>query len=432
MKGLRSIFINLSLVLLIVGIFPSLVFANTAQDVHEAKGNKETTMEFVKKAKDALDKATSDRMSAINNVARFRNETRTDKTGKWKYEKTYLIQIEGNGAVLNHAKYVELYGEFINGFETVQELIDKLKEPNNDDVVCTKNEVGDAYSCAAYYNSPFNPTIQNIIIGGFDHEKTDTIKNLNCNVEPAPKITATELQKKQDDKVGEDDLKEDLKTFVEEAIRWVESVPGLGMPEGQNPNILSSVRCFTKDRSPWKDGSIYFFVMTNDSPPVVTVNGINQNLTGGPFDGVLDGNFKDVGAAILAAAQDEGGGFVDYLWDDPTDDEDDIPMSECDTPSGRCAPGNSPKLSYVKGTKFDQFIGTPNENTVFIFGSGIYPQDMKAEESSTSSGSDDDDDGCAIAAGSGNNAESTLFNLLLMVSGLFLAVSWRKRSVRKA
>ena len=60
-----------------------------------------------------------------------------------------------------------------------------------------------------------------------------------------------------------------------------------------------------------------------------------------------------------------------------------------------------------RGEFFPKFTG--QTDTVFIFGSGVYPKEMKAEEPSTSSGSDDDDDGCAIAAGSGNNAESTLF-----------------------
>ena len=152
MKGLRSIFINLSLVLLIVGIFPSLVSANTAEEA--AKGGEAEMRSFVKMAQTKLNEA-----GGIDDVSEFRQETRNDKGGKWKYEKTYLIQIEQNGAVLNHGMHNHaLYGDFIDEFQIVKSLIMMLKENNNDDVVCVPNE--NTYSCAASYTSPFNRNIK--------------------------------------------------------------------------------------------------------------------------------------------------------------------------------------------------------------------------------------------------------------------------------
>ena len=420
MKGVRSI-INLSLVLLIIGVFPSLVLAhgdNTATAKKAADDGTEQAMkDFVAHAKAHLDEAAA---GGIGKVAEFRAETREAET--WKYSSTYLIQIEKNGSVLNHGEHTNtMYGDFINGFPTVGSLITEL-EKGNATTVCEMN-ANNTYSCAAYYRSPFNPNIQNIVIGGFSHKADDmNIDKLACN-DYEPIVTAKDLQKMQDDGASEDVLKENLKFLVKDAIRWASMTPGPGMAEGQEPDIVSSVRCFTKgsDRGPWKYKSIYFFVMTDAS--IVAVNGNNQELTGNPFIGVLDEDNKNIGELIIdKAGKDGNGGFVEYLWDDPTDTDDGV--DECHNAPDPCAPGNSPKISYVEGTTFPNF--TRQEDTVFIFGSGIYPEPEMEEQSS------DSDDGCAIA-GSQNTAENTLFNLLLIVSGLFLAMSWRKnRSAGKA
>ena len=412
MKGVRSI-INLSLVLLIIGVFPSLVLAhgdNTATAKKAADDGTEQAMkDFVAHAKAHLDEAAA---GGIGKVAEFRAETREAET--WKYGSTYLIQIEKNGSVLNHGEHTNtMYGDFINEFPTVGSLITELKKGNGT-TVCEMN-ANNTYSCAAYYRSPFNPMINNIVIGGFSHDKDDPmIVELACN-DYEPIVTAKDLQEMQDDGVSEDVLKENLKFLVKDAIRWASMTPRPGMAEGQEPDIVSSVRCFTKgsDRSPWKYGSIYFFVMTDAS--IVAVNGNNQELTGNPFIGVMDEDGNNIGELIIEAAKEDGkGGFVEYLWDDPTDGV--APVIK-----DKVAPGNVPKISYVEGKKFSHFTG--QQDTVFIFGSGIYP---KMEQSS------DSDDGCAIA-GSKNTAENTLFNLLLIVSGLFLAMSWRRnRSAGKA
>ena len=419
MKGVRSI-INLSLVLLIIGVFPSLVLAhgdNTATAKKAADDGTEQAMkDFVAHAKAHLDAAAA---GGIGKVAEFRAETREAET--WKYSSTYLIQIEKNGSVLNHGEHTNtMYGDFIDGFSTVESLRDKLADSKDaNEPVCEMNVNSTTYSCAAYYTSPFNDSIQNIVIGGFSHDDDDPmIDKLACN-DYEPIVTAKDLQEMQDDGASEDVLKENLKFLVKDAIRWVGMTPRPGMAEGQEPDIVSSVRCFTKgsDRGPWKYGSIYFFVMTDAS--IVAVNGNNQELTGNPFRGVMDENGNDIGKLIIDKAGGDDGkeGFVEYLWDDPTDDVDPVIKDGV-------APGNVPKISYVEGKKFSHFTG--QENTVFIFGSGIYPEPEMEEQSS------DSDDGCAIA-GSQNTAENTLFNLLLIVSGLFLAMSWRKnRSAGKA
>ena len=418
MKGVRSI-INLSLVLLIIGVFPSLVLAhgdNTATAEAAAGGDQQAMMDFVAHAKEHLDNA-----GGINGVVQFRAEMRKDN-GTWKSGYTYLITIGQDGSVISHGRHTNaMYGDFINEFPTVKSLMATLMG-DKENIHCEMNNA--SHVCAAYYASPFGGR-ENIVIGGFDHKvDSEHVKHLKCDgYEPA--VTARELQERQDGGASEDALEEDLQILVRDAILWASKLPSPGMAGQYEPDILSGVRCFTKGsaRGPWKHESIYFFVMTNDEPAFVAVNGNNQELTGSQFTGVLDENNVDVGKEIINAAGENGkGGFVKYLWDDPKDPDDGVAVAECHNAPDPCAPGNSPKISYVEGTKFPNFTG--QQDTVFIFGSGIYP---KMEEQSS-----DSDDGCAIA-GSQNTAENTLFNLLLIVSGLFLAMSWRKnRSAGKA
>ncbi len=425
MKCLRSVVINLSLVLLIVSVFPSLVLAHgdhgedpaTAETA--ADGDQEAMKKFVAHAKAHLDAAAT---GGINKVAEFRAETREE--GDWKNGSTYLIQIERRGSVLNHGEHTEaLYGDFINKFPTVESLMNKLRE-NDENVHCEEMN-NNSHVCAAYYNSPFDTSgtrPPNIVIGGFDHEVDDMrIGKLVCDGYDHPLVTAKDLQRMQDDGISEDVLKENLKFLVKDAIRWVSMTPSPGEAQDLEPDIVSSVRCFTKesDRGPWKYGSIYFFVMTQES--IVAVNGNNQELTGSQFTGVMDEAGNDIGKLIIDAAGENGkSGFVEYLWDHPTDGVDPIRKENM-------APGNVPKISYVEGVTFPNFTG--QTDTVFIFGSGIYPE---MEEESSEMEEESSDDGCAIA-GSENIAENTLFNLFLVVSGLFLAIFWRRnRSAGKA
>ena len=78
---------------------------------------------------------------------------------------------------------------------------------------------------------------------------------------------------------------------------------------------------------------------------------------------------RDVADEIITEVQDANeGGFVEYCWDDPTEDGDDIDDNDLKT-----APGDSWKKSYV----VDPFVylGAPalSSSPGVIFGSGIYP-----------------------------------------------------------
>ncbi len=150
--------------------------------------------------------------------------------------------------------------------------------------------------------------------------------------------------------------------------------------------------------------------------PTVVVNGNNPEFTGSDFVDVLDEDGIDIGAEILKVAGEDGAGsFVEYKWDNPLIEEDDLT-----TPG--MSPGRSPKISYVEGVTFS-VLGT---NTVFIFGSGIY-KPLEAGSGTSDDMDSDGDDGCAIA-GMGSKPGSTGFNLFLIVFSFCLAFWWEGRS----
>ena len=222
----------------------------------------------------------------------------------------------------------------------------------------------------------------------------------------------------------------------------------------------------------WKSDSIYLFVM--DDQRRVLFHGADPSVEG---EGLVaeDEGGRDVADEIITEVQDANeDGFVEYCWDDPTEDGDDI-----DDNDPKTAPGDSWKKSYVVNPfvylKAPALSGSPG----VIFGSGIYPDpetgnapsgcdgngmadydgddmdgdgddmdgdgddmdgdgdDMDGDGDDMDGDGDDtpsvkdiaDSGGCAIAAGSDSTPQGTAFNLLLIVSTLFFTISFRNRAM---
>ena len=195
---------------------------------------------------------------------------------------------------------------------------------------------------------------------------------------------------------------------------------------------------------PWKSGPVYLFIM-DDNVDVqrVIFNGLDAQLEDGDLK-VLDEAGQDVGRLIIdrvRSAPKGEGVFVEYCWDDPEYEGDEV-RDEDGNPIPGEAPGKSYKISYVVNAI--DYIGLPTlpgTNTPkYIFGSGIYPKEGEGDlldgcefsragtDGSTGEpvGETSDDGGCAIA-GAGDTPQSTAFNLFLIISALFLAVSFGRR-----
>lgn len=196
--------------------------------------------------------------------------------------------------------------------------------------------------------------------------------------------------------------KETLKSFVMNAKDHLKSTSTAS-------GLFATLRDF-RDNKAWKDGSIYLFIMQRPSGPqggeIVAFNAHNSNLEGTTLH-VMDEDGKDVGHEIDKAVY-QGDGFVKYKWDNPAVSGDE--MSE----KGK-TPGTSRKIVYGVNVKL---FGED-----FVLGSGFYPDPPPASS---------DKKGCAIATTeTGNSSQSAIFNLLLIVSGMFLLVSWKNRLEEK-
>lgn len=193
--------------------------------------------------------------------------------------------------------------------------------------------------------------------------------------------------------------KETLKSFVMNAKNHLERTSTVS-------GLFATLREF-RDSKEWNDGSIYLFIMQRPSGPqggeVIVFNAHNPALEGTTLH-VTDVDDKDVGHEIDKAVY-KGDGFVEYKWDNPSVSGDEV------SGEGR-APGTSQKIGYGVNVKL---FGED-----FVLGSGFYP-------ASPSAGNSGDKKGCAIVPAETGNSQNAIFNLLLIVSTMFLAVSLKSR-----
>ena len=320
--------------------------------------------------------------------------------GDWKNGTIYLWRMSAGGVIQNHPHYPIAQNGNLNNLPVMQQLIEDVKKdkPVREDgtreysygVDCKTYtfEGEDRVACAVFFDLDLqNLTfkIPTILVGGLHHNISDmSFSNLKCPLY-SPKTSAADV-------INEETLKAFMDEFVDFYVDWRDRV-GLF-------NVINSLSCLRV--LPLKNDSIYLFAMTEDTQLVV-LNGNTPTLENTGLN-VTDANGVDVGDLIVNAVKDlpvGEGAFVEYLWDDPSTPDDNVDLrTECPNGPFTCAPGTSPKLSYVV-----PIIGGSGGR--HIWGSGIYPEALA-----------EDDGGCAIA-GSTDTPKRAIFNLFLIVSILF-------------
>ncbi len=242
---------------------------------------------------------------------------------------------------------------------------------------------------------------------------------------------------------------------VEQIRPTIKLFPTLGLTRADIDQACDFNRPFSeafgRGDGDWKSGSIYLFVM--DDTGKMLYNGADSSIEDRVLVAVDEGE-RDVPGLIVGEADTPSmNGFVEYCWDNPDAPGDEITDSNGDPIPGR-APGDSWKISYVVDPFEYLEASALSDSPGLIFGSGIYPDPGTGNPPSgcdgdgMAGGGDDMDDmddmddeiiddvvssvsggGCAIVAGSDNAPRGTMFNLLLIVSALFLAVSFGNRAV---
>jgi len=358
----------------------------TAGDVDAS--DRDDMLEFVRHAK-----AHWEAIEGPNENIRFEKSLTVDG-GDWKNGTIYLMVIDENGTIYTHAHDPEAQ----NGTLDAAELIAEAKADEGGGCVLNSEN---REACAVRFEHPIWKSGL-ILLGGLHRESDDvSFDNIRCPyfiseiIDEEPYFKQGTTANKVTDS---DTLRSFVKEFVKHFTEQVEQA-------GQTPASLASVRnCWRA--LPWKHGAVYLFVMT-ERDRLVFFNGNSPALENGTLD-VVDDNGCNVGDEVAKVANGEprqcgdlgllpgdAEGFVEYLWDDPTDS----------TPafSGEgTAPGDVPKLSYVERVDFPGFL----DGQTLIVGSGYHPE------------TSDDDGGCAVAATSAR-AGGVLFSLLAAVAVVF-------------
>jgi signal transduction histidine kinase len=147
----------------------------------------------------------------------------------------------------------------------------------------------------------------------------------------------------QDPEVTAGDVvdRETLKAFVLAAKEYANKATTLP----QYRALLGEFRA----EGTWKQGSIYLFVIAIDG--IVVFHAANPDLEGQNLIDLEDSNGVNITQGLIAAAA-EGGGYVEYLWDNPA--------VAGDEETG------SPKVSYA--------IPYSALGQDFLLGSGFYPE----------------------------------------------------------
>ncbi len=401
----------LVLMLILIGFsFSVSSYAHETQTtaMEAAEENDEATMKsFVLHAKHHMDIAAAEGAGETSVLLRQMR----DEGGDWIDGSVYLIVMRQDGFIWNHGKDTKsFHGASLGRHPVVAGMLGKLRRQSVDaDPVCTQYTHPDGsskWSCAVLIKPLLAGGVPNVLIAGLDHDSQHVVKRECPEVEPA--VTADDVIASQ--YVSAERAREVQKGFVKAAIDRVGDLLTQNPPTGELPlpqYVINQMACFGE--STWNSGPVYVFVMIKppQGAPTVIFNGNNPELTGNSFENVLDEDGVDIGREILEVAGEDGAGdFVEYKWDNPLIEEDDVQVPGM-------SPGRSPKISYVEAVEFTQL---PN---LLIFGSGIYGT---LEENNTSG-----NDGCAIA-GSGGNSRSAVFNLFLIIFSMCCLSLWKGRS----
>ena len=364
--------------------------------------------------------------------------------------------------------------------EDLRMLIEEAKADTDREGVCRGSKDGETRtSCAVLHTGRLLSNELNALIVGYDVRGTD-LRELEFEELPGSDIPPLAVSADQVETAGDlEAQKAALRDFVHSAIdayyidflikgscdfSGVSGFERFDLAQLSRDQIKSHIRTIASlaaggqasllslcnvlkaslyrpvmrsEEGDWKSGSVYVFAMDNDiDVQRVLFNGLDSQLEDKNLK-LSDEGGRDVGKLIIdevRMAEKGEGVFVEYCWDDPDYEGDEV-RDENGNPIPGKAPGKSYKLSYVVDSL--DYIGLPPPPGApkYIFGSGIYPKEGEGNLLDgcefSRAGVDEPTDaadggGCAIF-GTGDTPQGTVLNLFLMASVLFLAVSFGRR-----
>ena len=293
-----------------------------------------TLRAFVEDAKSYLEGVTT-----VTGIAQLRNTFRAE--GEWKSGSLFLMTMTRDGNILIHGHDPTVENKRVvavedeRGRPVGQELLAAAERGG--DFVDYRWDGTDRVAYSVQYESGLTDNTL-VVIGGFAQDLSSV--PFEFTPLPRPEVTAAEVVDRQT-----------LATFVEAAAKQYRDAT-------LSPNLrglADTKAAFRQEGGDWKSGSVYIFVASTDG----------YTLFHGAFPIRYEGRqFEDIDREdvngvryireVLAAGE-AGGGYVEYMFDNPA--------VEGDEETG------SPKITYATGFRL------PGQEQVFVVGSGFYPDE---------------------------------------------------------
>ncbi len=352
----------------------------TAQQVEDGNAS---LKEFALAARDFF-RSESRGQPTLERAAYIGCRTRQDD-GIWRSGSTYLVSLTPDGRVFIHSKDMSLSGRLLNpviygailsglgvsisdlanlaspdpataaqAFGAVMSTL--MEEPDGAFDATTpipglsEGIPGGSGHAGVYFSLGFQTPI--VILAGFDLNETHLAEE---EIEYGdPSVTARDVVDR-----------ETLKAFVTQAMIYFRAAYETG-----GISAISKVRTAFRDpNGPWRHGSVYLYILDRTSNTILLHGAFPNRFELQP----LVATVRDVvsGHLVLpqvidAAASSPEGGFVEYYFDDPTDDTDRADV---------------PKVGYAR--EFTGQIQRPDGSAVpthYVIGSGFYGSEPEAPE----------------------------------------------------
>ena len=340
----------------------------TAQQVEDGSA---TLKEFALAARDQFSLGTATPEEAFYFGCLIRQEG-----SHWRSGSTYIVSLTPDGRVFVHAKDMALSGRLLNpliygsilsalgvsltdlgnmaspdpavaaqAFGAVMNTLSQAPDAAFDATTpipgLSPGIPGASGYAAVYLSGNFGVPI--IMLAGFDLNETHVVEeDINYG---DPTVTAVEVVDR-----------ETLKAFVTQAGEFI-----LELQTSGDVAASSKLRiAFRDENGPWRHGSVYLYVLDLTSNIILFHGAFPDRYELRP----LVATIRDVvtGELILpqvieAAKSNPEGGFVEYYFDDPTDDTDSADI---------------PKVGYAREFKGELSLGGRVVPLNFVIGSGYY------------------------------------------------------------
>ena len=299
----------------------------------------------------------------------------------WRSGSTYLVQLTPDGRVYEHAKSMALSGRLLNPL-IYAEILSALGVSPTDlanlaspDPATAAQALGAVMGTlsqepdAAFDATTPIPDLRPGIPGASGHA---TVFLLGDSGIPIVLLTGFDLSESHLIPISDEALdygnpaitardvvdRETLKAFVTQAGEWFVQL----VETATDPAAISKARIAARDpNGPWRHGSVYLYVLDLTSNIILFHGAFPDRFEWRPLVATVRDEVTGhlvLPEVIEAAKSSPDGGFLEYYFDDPTDDTDSADI---------------PKVGYAR--EFTTTIGRP-DGTAFtldiIVGSGFY------------------------------------------------------------